>query len=220
MRGARPQLPQTPRKKGGSNLLAFAFSILCSRTVRSLASPEMAADSANRCRRFPSDETGLISFSSSDLFSQRGDYKPNEQYPAMTFHQICVRNGFTFREREQVSWSLLILVLREKGNQSRLPIEMDKIDDTKKANDWCFSVNGLYHKAMIMQTNTLDDFSNTSGTEDFQQQKQLANSSLIQCDRQMGHSRANVIVLATSEKLLSISIFYIANAAFVLASLR
>ncbi|WZY94957.1 hypothetical protein YC2023_067286 [Brassica napus] len=32
----------------------------------------MAADSANRCRRFPSDETGLISFSSSDLFSQRG----------------------------------------------------------------------------------------------------------------------------------------------------
>ncbi|KAH0851966.1 hypothetical protein HID58_094323, partial [Brassica napus] len=81
-----------------------------------------------------------------------------------------------------VSWSLLILVLREKGNQSRLPIEMDKIDDTKKANDW-----------------------------------QLANSSLIQCYRQMGHSRANVIVLATSEKLLSVSIFYIANAAFVLA---
>ncbi|KAH0855122.1 hypothetical protein HID58_020472, partial [Brassica napus] len=85
----------------------------------------------------------------------------------------------------------------------------------------CFSVNGLYHKAMIMQTNTLDDFYKTSGKEDFQTtKKQLANSSLIQCDRQMGHSRANVIVLATSEKLLSISIFYIANAAFVLASLR
>ncbi|WZZ55919.1 hypothetical protein YC2023_056026 [Brassica napus] len=49
---------------------------------------------------------------------------------------------------------------------------------------------------------------------------QLANSSLIQCDRQMGHSRANVIVLATSEKLLSVSIFYIANAVFVLARLR
>ncbi|WZZ60909.1 hypothetical protein YC2023_061016 [Brassica napus] len=73
---------------------------------------------------------------------------------------------------------------------------------------------------MIMQTNTLDDFSNTSGTEDFQQQKQLANSSLIQCDRQMGHIRANVIVLATSEKLLSVSIFYIANAVFVRAMLR
>ncbi|KAF3507010.1 hypothetical protein F2Q69_00004081 [Brassica cretica] len=50
--------------------------------------------------------------------------------------------------------------------------------------------------------------------------QQLANSSLIQCDRQMGHSRANVIVLATSEKLLSVSIFYIANAVFVLARLR
>ncbi|KAL0788364.1 hypothetical protein Bca101_004610 [Brassica carinata] len=49
---------------------------------------------------------------------------------------------------------------------------------------------------------------------------QLANSSLIQCDRQMGYSRANVIVLATSEKLLSVSIFYIANAVFVLARLR
>uniref|UniRef100_A0A0D3DRL5 Uncharacterized protein n=1 Tax=Brassica oleracea var. oleracea TaxID=109376 RepID=A0A0D3DRL5_BRAOL len=164
-----------------------------------------------------------------------------------------------------MSWSLLIFVLREKANQSRLPIEMEKIDDTEKANDWslrfflcnglmiysylslenlkgfhhigasaclsdsaprrrtsaeCFSVNGLYHKAMIMQTNTLDDFSNTSGTEDFQQQNQLANSSIIQCDRQMGESRTNVIVLATSEKLLSVSIFYIANAAFVLARLR
>ncbi|KAF2619129.1 hypothetical protein F2Q68_00041192 [Brassica cretica] len=118
-----------------------------------------------------------------------------------------------------MSWSLLILVLREKANQSRLSIEMMKIDDTKKANDWCFSVNGLYHKAMIMHTNTLDDFSNTSGTEDFRQQNQLANSSLIQCDRQMGDSRANVIVLATSEKLLSVSIFYIANAAFILARL-
>ncbi|KAL0706759.1 hypothetical protein Bca4012_073185 [Brassica carinata] len=49
---------------------------------------------------------------------------------------------------------------------------------------------------------------------------QLANSSLIQCDRQMGHIRANVIVLATSEKLLSVSIFYIANAVFVRAMLR
>ncbi|CAG7906150.1 unnamed protein product [Brassica rapa] len=71
----------------------------------------------------------------------------------------------------------------------------------------------------VMQTNTLDDFSNTSGTEDFQQQK-VPPSQIFNNKRQMGHSRANVIVLATSEKLLSVSIFYIVNAVFVLARLR
>lgn len=42
---------------------------MCSRTVHSLASPEMEADSANLCR-FLFDEAGL---SSSDLFSRSDD---------------------------------------------------------------------------------------------------------------------------------------------------
>ncbi|WZY88538.1 hypothetical protein YC2023_045273 [Brassica napus] len=122
----------------------------------------------------------------------------------------------------KVLWSLLILVLREKANQSRLPIEMEKIEINQGSQSRWIRLMILRKPATrnVMQTNTLDDFSNTSGTEDFQQQKQLANSSLKQCDRQMGHSRANVIVLATSEKLLSVSIFYIVNAVFVLARLR
>ncbi|KAH0887368.1 hypothetical protein HID58_063464, partial [Brassica napus] len=113
-----------------------------------------------------------------------------------------------------VSWSLLILVLREKANQSRLPIEMEKIEINQGSQT-------RWRRLMILGK-PATGFSTTKGTSftDFQQQKQLANSSLIQCDRQMGHSRANVIVLATSEKLLSVSIFYIANAVFVLARLR
>uniref|UniRef100_M4F2V5 Uncharacterized protein n=2 Tax=Brassica campestris TaxID=3711 RepID=M4F2V5_BRACM len=121
----------------------------------------------------------------------------------------------------KVLWSLLILVLREKANQSRLPIEMEKIEINQGSQSRWIRLMILRKPATrnVMQTNTLDDFSNTSGTEDFQQQK-VPPSQIFNNKRQMGHSRANVIVLATSEKLLSVSIFYIVNAVFVLARLR
>ncbi|KAH0928993.1 hypothetical protein HID58_014720 [Brassica napus] len=124
----------------------------------------------------------------------------------------------------KVLWSLLILVLREKANQSRLPIEMEKIEINQGSQSrWIrlmilrkpatrfFSFPNCYVEEMLCkQIHSMT----------FLTLRQLANSSLKQCDRQMGHSRANVIVLATSEKLLSVSIFYIVNAVFVLARLR
>ena len=52
------------------------------------------------------------------------------------------RNNHTCFFFSKVSWSLLILVLREKANQSRLPIEMEKIEINQGSNrdgeDWWY----------------------------------------------------------------------------------
>ncbi|XP_009108920.1 UDP-galactose/UDP-glucose transporter 7 isoform X2 [Brassica rapa] len=50
--------------------------------------------------------------------------------------------------------------------------------------------------------------------------QQLATSLLIHCGRRMGYTRARGIDLATAKKLLPVSIFYNANVAFALASLK
>ncbi|CAF1711854.1 hypothetical protein Bca4012_007852 [Brassica carinata] len=50
--------------------------------------------------------------------------------------------------------------------------------------------------------------------------QQLATSLFIHCGRRMGYTRARGIDLATAKKLLPVSIFYNANVAFALASLK
>ncbi|KAG5394189.1 hypothetical protein IGI04_024152 [Brassica rapa subsp. trilocularis] len=132
------------------------------------------------------------------------------------------------RARRGVTWFLLLINV--------LLVEMQF---TRTCSIFqCFSVNDLYQQSCDYAMSTLDDFSNTSGPV---QKRGLGGRVLgvealggylpsrldpwlihrlyIVGDK-MGHSRADVIILATSKKLLCVSIIYNANVVFVLARLR
>ncbi|KAL0875236.1 hypothetical protein Bca101_024941 [Brassica carinata] len=85
----------------------------------------------------------------------------------------------------------------------------------------CFSVDDLYQQSCDYAMSTLDEFSNTSGTEDFQQQNIsfLANSSLIHCGRQNGTQKSQCNRFGHFREA-SLRFFYNANVVFVLARLR